>query len=233
MKLVDKISVFFPAYNEEKCLEKTVQKADKILQKIAGDYEIIIINDGSKDKTGEIADKLASQNKKIRAIHHFPNQGYGAALRSGFYNAKYSWIVTIDSDGQFDFTEIDRLLALKDQADVIIGYRMNRQDSFMRKIYGSVWTLLNNFLFGINVKDVDCSFKLVKKEVIERIPKLESVRGAMISPELLVKARKLGFRIKQVGVTHYPDVAGGSTGASIIVIFKSFSDLFKLWVKLH
>lgn len=233
MKKVPELSVFLPAYNEEKNINKTVEKVDEILTKIADKYEILIVNDGSEDNTGEIADELSKNNRLIKVIHHNLNQGYGAALKSGFYNAKYSWIATIDSDGQFDFSEIENLLSVSDRADIVIGYRLNRQDSLLRKMNGFAWTTLNNLLFGINVHDVDCSFKLVKKKVIDTIPRLESVRGGMISPELLAKAKKNGFTIKEVGVHHYPRSEGRQTGANLKVIIKSFVDLFKLWFKLN
>jgi len=232
MKEIPEISVFFPAYNEEKNIGKTVKDTLSILEKIAVKYEILIIDDGSLDNTGAISDKLAKENKIIRVIHHKPNQGYGAALKSGFTNAEYEWIATIDADGQFDFSEIEKLYKKTAHADIVIGYRLNRQDSVMRKINGWLWTFLNNLLFGIKVKDVDCAFKLVNKKVIQKITPLESTRGGMISPELLAKAKKAGFVTDQVPVHHYPRHEGKQTGANLKVIIKSFVDLFKLWIKL-
>jgi glycosyltransferase involved in cell wall biosynthesis len=229
---IKELSVFFPAYNEEGNIEKTVRDAKKILQKIAKRWEIIVVNDGSKDKTGEIAKKLEKEDKKIKAISHKVNKGYGEALKTGFYNAKYEWIATTDADGQFDFSEITKLFEKTKNAQVVIGYRIVRKDSAVRKLFGWGWTLLANILLGINVKDVDCSFKLVKKEVIKKIPKLKSTRGGMISPELLAKAKASGFTIDQVGVHHFSREHGHQTGADINVILKSFVDLLKLWKKL-
>jgi len=233
MDKLKELSLFFPAYNEEANLENTVEKAIPVLKKVAQKYELIIVNDGSKDKTGEIAEKLAQKYPFIKIITHFPNQGYGAALRSGFYNSQYDWIVTVDSDGQFDFAEVEKLIEKAKQADVVIGYRLNRQDPFVRKVFGWGWTLLANLLLGIKVRDVDCAFKLVNKKVIEKIPKLESTRGGMISPELLGKAKKAGFKVVEVGVHHYPRKEGKQTGANLKVIFKSFVDLGKLWWRLR
>lgn len=232
-KLVNELSVFFPAYNEEANIETTVLAAKKILERIANSWEIIIVDDGSKDLTGQISDKLAQDDERIRVIHHSPNKGYGEALKSGFYNAKYNLIATVDSDGQFDFDEIKKLLLKIESNDVVIGYRINRQDSLLRKIFGWGWTLLANILLGIRVRDVDCAFKLVKKEVINKIPKLESTRGGMISPELLAKAKKAGFRIAEVGVRHFPRERGNQTGANPKVIVRSFIELLKLWNKLR
>lgn len=228
---IKNLSVFFPAYNEEKNLGTTVKKAVAVLNNLKIEYEVILINDGSVDRTGEIAQSLAKSNKNIRVIQHKQNLGYGGALKSGFYNAKYSWIAFTDSDGQFDFSEITKFLEKTDKADLVIGYRINRQDPLLRKLFGWGWTLISNVLLGINVRDVDCAFKLVKKDVIQKIPKLESTRGGMISPELLAKAKKSGFKIAEVGVRHYPRKEGQQTGSNIEVIIKSFIDLFRLWVK--
>ena len=229
MKKLKELSVFFPAYNEEANLENTVEKAIPVLEDVAEKYELIIVDDGSKDKTGEVAKRLAEKYSFIQVITHNPNQGYGAALRSGFYNSRLEWIVTVDSDGQFDFSEVDKLIERSKKADVVVGYRLNRQDSMIRKIFGWGWTLLANLLLGIKVRDVDCAFKLVNRKVIERIPKLQSQRGGMISPELLGKARKAGFKVAEVGVHHYSRKEGKQTGANLKVIFKSFVDLGKLW----
>ncbi|PIQ70317.1 glycosyltransferase family 2 protein [Candidatus Shapirobacteria bacterium CG03_land_8_20_14_0_80_40_19] len=229
MNKLKELSVFFPAYNEEANLENTVEKAIPVLEDVAEKYELIIVDDGSKDKTGEVAKRLAEKYSFIQVITHNPNQGYGAALRSGFYNSRLEWIVTVDSDGQFDFSEVDKLIERSKKADVVVGYRLNRQDSMIRKIFGWGWTLLANLLLGIKVRDVDCAFKLVNRKVIERIPKLQSQRGGMISPELLGKARKAGFKVAEVGVHHYSRKEGKQTGANLKVIFKSFVDLGKLW----
>lgn len=233
MEKLNELSLFFPAYNEEDNLVNTVEKAIPVLEKVAQKYEVIVVNDGSKDRTGQIAEKLAKKYDFLRVIAHSPNKGYGEALKSGFYNSKYEWVVFTDSDGQFDFGEVSKLLERKNEADIVAGYRINRQDSLTRKVFGWGWTLLAKTLLGIKVRDVDCAFKLVKKEVIEKIPKLQSTRGGMISPELLGKARKAGFKIAEVGVHHYPRKSGKQTGANLKVIFKSFIDLGKLWWQLR
>lgn len=227
------LSLFFPAYNEEANLGPTVEKAIPVLKKVAEKFELIIVNDGSKDKTQEVAEKLKEKYAFIKIITHNPNQGYGVALRSGFYNSQYAWIVFTDSDGQFDFSEVERLIEKSIGADMVVGYRINRQDSVTRKIFGQGWTLLANLLLGLRVKDIDCAFKLIKKEVIDKIPKLQSTRGGMISPELVGKARKAGFKIVEVGIHHFPRREGKQTGANLKVIFKSFVDLGKLWWRLR
>jgi len=229
MDKLDGLSLFFPAYNEEGNIKNTVEKAIPVLKNVASKYELLIVDDGSKDKTGKIADKLAEEYSFIRVVHRHPNQGYGAALKSGFYNSKQEWIVFTDSDGQFDFSEVTRLIEKSGEADIVAGYRINRQDPLMRKIFGFGWTFLSRLLLDVGVRDVDCAFKLVKKKVIDTIPKLQSTRGGMISPELLGRAKKAGFKIVEVGVHHYPRKEGKQTGANLKVIFKSFMDLGKLW----
>lgn len=229
MEKLTELSLFFPAYNEEANLKETVEKAIPVLSKVANKFELIIVDDGSKDRTGEIADKLAKKYSFIRVIHHRSNRGYGEALKSGFYSAKYEWIVFTDSDGQLDFSEVAKLIEVKNDVDIVVGYRLDRQDSLVRKLFGTGWTMLANLLLGTKVRDVDCAFKLINKKVIETIPRLESTRGGMISPELLGRAIKAGFKIKEVGVHHFSRTKGKQSGAELKVILKSFIDLGKLW----
>lgn len=235
MDIIPSLSIFFPAYNEEENIKSTVEKARKVLEKITQRWEIIIINDGSKDRTGEIADKLAASDKRIRVITHNPNRGYGATLKSGFYNSKFPWIAFTDSDGQFDFGEIVNFTEKQREtaADVVIGYYKKRQVSKLKILTSKMWEIAVWILFGLKVKDIDCGFKLVSRKVIDSIPKLQSERGAFISSEFLIKARKKGFKIVEIPVTHYPRLKGAGTGRNLNVIVKSFIDLFKLWGKLR
>jgi glycosyltransferase involved in cell wall biosynthesis len=202
--MVTDISVFLPCFNEEAVLAKTVEQTLSVIRKRFKNWELILIDDGSKDKTGRIIDTFAGTDKRIIAVHHPRNRGYGAALKSGFYTAGYPWIAFTDGDGQFDFSEIDTFIT---------------------------WQTLVFALFGLKVKDIDCAFKLISKKVIDTIPRMESERGAFISSELLIKAKKAGFKIVEVPVTHYPAHREG-TGARLNVILKSLADLFRLWLKL-
>lgn len=233
--MISKLSVFFPTYNEEANIESTVKKAKASLEKLVTTWEIIVVNDGSKDNTQAIVEKLSKKDKRIRIITHSPNRGYGGALQSGLYNSKYPWIAFTDSDGQFDFSEIDRFIAKQEEtnADLVIGYYKKRQVSFSKILTSKMWELVVFILFGLHVRDIDCGFKLISKKVIEEIPHLESERGAFISSELLIKSRKSGFKIVEIPVTHYPRTAGSGTGRNIDVIIKSFVDLFRLWRKLR
>ncbi|MGB9911250.1 MAG: glycosyltransferase family 2 protein [Microgenomates group bacterium] len=231
---IKELSVFFPAYNEEANIKETVEKAIAVLNEVAEKWEIIVVDDGSKDKTGEIVKKLMKKEPRIRMITHTPNRGYGAALKSGFYNSQYKWIAFTDADGQFDFSEITKFFEKQKEtgADLVIGYYLKRAVPFYR-IWGSkLWELAVFLLFGLKVKDIDCGFKLIKKEVIEKIPPLEVERGPFISSELLIKAKKEGFKIVQIGVHHYPRKAGKATGASLKVIWSGLKDLIRLKRKL-
>ncbi len=234
MSQIEKISVFLPAYNEEKNLNATVKNVVTNLKKNFAEWELIIVNDGSKDKTGEIANLWAKKDNRIKAIHHNPNQGYGPALISGLYSCKYPWISFIDSDGQFDFSEITNFVKTqeKTKADLVIGFYKKRQVPFSRKLNTKIWQIIVWLLFGLKVKDIDCGFKLISKKVVDKIDKLQSKRGAFISSEFLIKSQKAGFKIVEIGVHHYPRTQGEGTGANLNVIIQSFIDLFTLWRKL-
>lgn len=234
-KIIEELSVFFPTYNEEGSIRTTVEDARKVLERIADRWEIIVVNDGSNDRTGEIAQKLSEKDKGIRVINHAPNRGYGAALKSGFYNCRYSWIAFTDSDGQFDFSEVTNFIEKQREtgADLVIGYYKKRRVSFFKIFTSRLWELVVFLLFGLKARDIDCGFKFISKEVIKTIPRLESERGAFISSEFLIKARKSGFKIVEIPVTHYPRIRGAGTGRKLNVIVKSFVDLFKLWGKLR
>lgn len=230
---IDSLSVFFPCVNEEGNIENIVKKAEEVLKKLKLKFEIIIIDDGSTDRTGQIATRLARENSNIRVIHHPKNLGYGEALKSGFYNARFDTIVYTDGDGQFDFAEVSQFLEKNKYYDLVIGYRIKRQDPFFRILFKQGWKLSLWAFFGLTLKDVDCGFKMVRKAVLEKIPHLQSSRGAMINAELAIKAKKAGFKVTEVGVHHYPRLAGQATGANLKVIIKSYLDLLKLWWKLQ
>lgn len=230
MPKVSSLSVFFPCYNEEANVENMVRKSQGILPEIADRWEIIPVNDGSKDKTGEIIDRLAKEDPHVHPVHHEKNKGYGGAVVSGYNAAKYDFVFFTDGDLQFDLREITLLIEKLDEWDLILGYRKNRQDPWNRKLNAFMWGSLVKFLFGFQVRDVDCAFKLIKRKVIDKVQL--SAGGAMVSTELLARANKAGFRFVEVGVTHYPRVAGTQTGANLKVILRAFRELFKLYGKI-
>ncbi len=220
------ITIFFPCYNEEQNVERVTREALDVASRISDDYEIIIVNDGSKDRTAEIADRLSRENPAIRVIHHEINKGYGAALQSGFKNATKELVFYTDGDGQFRIEEITKLLPLIEKYDIVSGYRIDRQDPFIRKVNAFLWGVLVNALFKIRVSDVDSAFKLYRRKIFDEIT-LTS-QGALIDTEILAKAKAKGYTLIEVGVNHYPRVAGEQTGAKLSVILKAFKELFKL-----
>lgn len=220
------LTVFFPCYNEEANVEKTTLAALKAASRISNDYEIIIVNDGSKDRTGQIADELASRHPHVRAVHNNPNLGYGGALQRGFREATKPWVFYTDGDGQFDFGEIEALLPLLDRYDIISAYRLDRKDPLVRKVNAFCWTALVNVVFRLWLRDIDCAFKLFPRKLFDEI-EMKSM-GALIDTEVLARAKRLGYTIGQIGVHHYPREAGEQTGANLRVIARAFKELFLL-----
>ena len=221
------ISVFFPCYNEQENLTRTIRNALEVLEKLNADFEILIINDGSSDDTAKIADEFAAKNERVKVVHHPSNLGYGAALTSGFKAATKDLVFYTDGDGQFDIAEMPPLLPLMKEHDIVTCYRLNRRDPLLRKLNGWAWTKLVCLLFGLKLRDIDCAFKLYKTEIFHKI-KLSST-GALIDTEILARAARRGYRLTQRGVHHYPRTAGQQTGANISVIFRAFKELFKLY----
>ncbi len=219
---VEELSVFLPAYNEEQNILKVIKNVKEILKKIAKNYEIIVVDDGSTDRTAEEVLKI----RDVRLISHQRNLGYGTALKSGFSNSRYELIAFMDSDLQFDFKEINKFLDYIEDYDLVIGFRKNRADNLVRKLNARTYSLILNLIFNLNVRDVDCGFKLVRREIFKKI-KLES-DGALISAEFLIKARRKGFRIKEIEVSHFPRILGKQTGANPKVILKTFFEIIKL-----
>jgi len=220
------ISVFFPCYNEQDNVSRTTEQALAVLEKLGADFEVIIVDDGSSDATGRIADEIAGRNSSVKVVHHPTNLGYGAALQSGFKTATKQLVFYTDGDGQFDITEMPPLLPLMAQYDIVSCYRLNRQDNLIRKINAWCWTKLVCLLFRMKIRDIDCAFKLYKREIFDNITLLSA--GALIDTEVLARAIRKGYTVTQKGVHHYPRRAGAQTGANLRVIFRAFGELFKL-----
>ena len=220
------ISVFFPCYNEESNVERTTESALQALSAISDDFEVIIVDDGSRDRTPEIADRLATEHSEVRSVHNNPNLGYGGALQRGFCEATKTWVFYTDGDGQFDFREIGMLLPLLEEYDIISAYRLDRKDPVIRKINAFCWTVLVNIVFGMWLRDIDCAFKIYPRKLFDEI-EMESM-GALIDAEILSRAKQRGYTIGQIGVHHYPRTAGEQSGASIRVIARAFKELFRL-----
>ncbi len=224
------ISVVLPAYNEEKNVGQAVRSVLEVMEPITPDYEVIVVDDGSRDRTSEVVEELAESCPKVRLVRHEVNQGYGGALNSGFQAAARELIFFTSSDNQYDVAEVKKLLPYIETAELVIGYRADRRDPFIRRFFAWGWTTLVNLLFGYVSRDVDCAFKLFKREVISQV-RITS-KGAMIDTELLVGAKRKGLGIVEVPVSHFPRLAGEQTGANVLVILRAYRDLFKFRLQL-
>lgn len=230
MKKLSSLSIFFPCFNEEKNIPIFVEEAFKLLPKIARKYEVIIVNDGSADKTLSVAKKLKKQHKEIKIVNHQKNRGYGASLKSGFEAAQYDWVFFTDGDLQFSLDQIREFIPFTEKSEVIIGYRKKRADGPVRTTNAQLYKMFVNVLFRLHVKDIDCAFKLFSKHALESV-ELES-EGAFISAELLYKLKKKKFRFKQIPVDHFPRRFGSPTGNSFKVILKACKESLQLYLHM-
>jgi glycosyltransferase involved in cell wall biosynthesis len=230
---LDGLSFFFPALNEEDNVAPIVEEALSVLPRFADDLEITVVDDGSSDRTGAIADELARRDPRVRVIHHGTRRGYGGAVRSGLVAATKRWVFFTDGDRQFALEDLALLIAESNGADAVVGFRKKRADPARRLFVAWVYNGLIRLLFGGGWRDVDCAFKLFRREVFVRVP-LERVRsnGAFFSPELLITLRRAGVRVRQVGVRHFPRTAHEPKGASPRVIIRAIRDLLRLRARL-
>lgn len=224
------ISAVLPAYNEERVIADTVTSMVATLAGLADDYEIIVVNDGSRDATRQVVEALSAQNPRVRCVSHPTNRGYGAALGTGFAAATKDLVFMTDGDKQFDAREVANFLPHIKEADLVIGYRAPRQDPFMRRVNGWGWNLVVRLLFGYVARDVDCAFKLFRRTILDTVH-VEST-GATFSAEFLIKARRNGYSVKELRATHFPRRAGRATGARLSVILRAFRELIRLRLSL-
>lgn len=225
------ISVIFPAFNEEENIEKSVDAAREAMSKFFDKIEIIVVDDGSTDKTRDLLDGMRDRHDDVVPIHHAKNRGYGAALRTGLYAAQNDLVFFSDADLQFDLEEIRHLLEWIEDYEIVAGYRAKRADPINRRFNAWGWNMLVRLLLGVKVRDIDCAFKLFRKDIFQKI-QLTSV-GAMINTELLAMAAQHGMRVKEVPVSHYPRVAGQQTGSNLRVILKAFRELIAMYRRLR
>jgi glycosyltransferase involved in cell wall biosynthesis len=231
---VPRLSWFFPAHNEEANVAALVDEALAALPALADQFEIVIVDDGSRDATPRLADDLeAAHPGVVRAIHHPTNLGYGAALRTGFRSSRYELVAFTDGDRQFRVADLGRLterLAQPDAPDVVVGFRIRRADPLVRTVYARLYRLANRIFFGLRVRDVDCACKLFRRDALAGV-RVES-GGAFFSAELLIKLGARRRRIAEVGVPHFPRVAGSPTGAKPSVILRAVRDFWGLRLRL-
>ena len=237
MSRLPELSYFFPAHDEEANVRGLVAEALEALPALAERFEIVIVDDGSRDATPALADELAAAHAEVRAVHHPTNLGYGAALRTGFAAARFGVLGFTDGDRQFHVADLGRLLdvlagppAGVAAPDVVVGYRLKRADPLVRTVYARLYRLANRLFFGLRVRDVDCACKVFRRAALESIA-VES-DGAFFSAELLIKLQAAGQTIAEVGVPHYPRVAGRPTGARPAVVLRAVRDFWSLRLRL-
>lgn len=227
------ISAVMPAYNEEDNVGPMIEAMVATVAPLANDYEIIIVDDGSRDGTTQKVREAAQKHPQVRLIQHEINQGYGAAVFTGFTSSTKDLIFFTDADRQFDLDEVHKLLPRIGEADLVVGYRAPRRDPFMRKLNGWGWSTLVTLLFGYTARDIDCAFKLFRREIIDEIGDQIASRGATFSAEFLVRAKQAGYRIREVPLAgHRPRVAGSQTGARPDVILRAFRELVRFRLQL-
>jgi cellulose synthase/poly-beta-1,6-N-acetylglucosamine synthase-like glycosyltransferase len=217
------VSIVLPCFNEEENVADAVRAALLAGRRAAVDHEVIVVDDGSRDRTLEIALGLREQNPAVRVVNHQVNLGYGAALRSGIAAASQPWILLTDADLQFDLTQLEDFLPFAEDHDLIVGWRVQRMDPLGRRLAAALWNRLVDAVFGLPVRDVDCAFKLVRTELVKDMPLTAS--GAMISTELIVRCLAAGARLEQIGVRHRPRQAGKQSGTSPRVVARAFLEL--------
>ena len=221
------ISAILPAHNEAENIVHAVEALAGILTDLVPDWEIVVVDDGSQDETADLVRKLSRNSTHIKLATHPKNRGYGAALKTGIELAHHQLLFVMDADLQFDPAELKTFLPLAQKHDIVLGYRKRRREHLGRRFNARCWGILMRFLFGLRVQDVNCAFKIFNGRVFNQIT-IHS-RGAMVCSEILILAKKLGFTIKEVPVTHYPRKRGRPSGAKPKTIYRAFSDLARLY----
>lgn len=221
------LSVVLPAHNEEENIENTVNDCVSYLTGKVGAFEVIVVNDGSKDNTRSIVESMSSANPSVILVNHEVNRGYGGALLSGFEKASLGYIFFMDSDGQFDISDLDRMLPSVNEGDVLIGYREDRADSSIRSLNAWMYAKYVQLMFGLNVTDMDCAFKVFPTKAYHAVRPIVS-GGAFFTAEFLIKLKKSGYKLREFPVRHFPRQFGEQSGANIKVILRMFKESWKL-----
>ena len=231
IRIPGSLSLVLPAYNEEENIRVVVKQALEVLPQYADVFEIVPVNDGSTDKTGAILEELARQDDRVRPVSYRKNKGYGGALTSGFMATRYEYAMYMDSDRQFDINELSLLSPFAGKYDIVSGFRMERNDPLIRRINAEVFNIAVRILFGVHMRDLDCGFKLFRGDQVRSLDLIST--GALIDCEMQAKLRRQGATLMQVGVHHYPRVAGTPTGGNLKVILKAMRDILILWWKMR
>lgn len=231
MKKLSSLSVFLPTFNEEQNIAHVVEQIYSFLPKIATTFEILVINDGSTDRTKKIVTQLQQSIPCLRLVSHTSNRGYGSALKTGFKNSQYEWIFFTDSDNQFDIRELKQFVPFTREYSVIIGHRKKRAEGPRRALFAYCFKLFIDVLFRLHVRDIDCAFKLLKRSEMSDL-RLQS-NGAFTTTEFLYLLKKKGLPFKQIPVTHFDRKFGSPSGNNVKVIIKAFQEAFKVFYLTH
>jgi glycosyltransferase involved in cell wall biosynthesis len=226
-----RVSIILPAYNEEGNVGEAIDRAVKVARDLCDDYEVIVVDDGSDDGTGAIADDRAEKDERVRVVTHRFNLGYGEALRTGFKAARMPLVFFTDADNQFDLCELELFLPWSERVDVVAGYRRDRQDTAGRRFIAKAWNYLVRVLFYVPVRDIDCAFKLFRREALEDLD-IRSI-GALVNTELMVKLGRTGASVVEIPVTHHPRTAGKARGASPRVILRALAEVVQMKRRLQ
>lgn len=230
-KIRGKLSLVLPAHNEQDNIEIVIARAIEVLPRFVDEFEIVVVNDGSKDRTPAIIDEIAANDARVRPQHHPVNKGYGAALTTGFNATTGDYVMFMDADRQFDIADIALLTPFVGRFDIVAGFRMQRNDPFHRRMFAETFNIVVRVLFGVHLRDIDCAFKIFRGGMLRSIQL--TAPGALINTEIQAKLRRQGATLEQVGVHHYPRVAGSATGGNPRVILRAMRETVFLWWRMR
>jgi len=230
-RLPGSLSLVLPAFNEEANIEAVVRDSLATLPAFTAEYDIIVVDDGSRDRTAKIVSRLATQDSHVRLVRHSRNRGYGAALTSGFRASTGDFVMFMDADRQFDIRDFRLLAPFAAEYDIVAGFRMERSDPLHRRVFAELFNVAVRVLFGVHLRDIDCAFKLFRGDLLRGMHL--TAPGALINTEIQAKARRQGARLQQVGVHHYSRVAGEATGGSPRVILRAMRETVVLWWRMR
>ena len=225
------LSLVLPAHNEDANIRLVIERALSVLPIHSDEIEVIVVDDGSRDGTARIVAGLAAGDGRVRLVHHPRNRGYGAALTSGFAASTGDYVMFMDADRQFDIADLRLLAPFVGAFDIVAGFRMERSDPLHRRVFAEIFNVTVRVLFGVHLRDIDCAFKVFRGDLLRSLEL--AAPGALINTEIQAKARRQGATLQQVGVHHYPRVAGSATGGSLRVILRAMRETVVLWWRMH